>query len=291
MPRNLDLTALRSFVTVADAGGVTRAAAQLNLTQSAVSMQLKRLEEATGQPLIDRTGRGVALTAQGEQLAGYARRMLVLNDEAWGMLTNQAFEGEINFGVPHDTIYPHVPRALHRFNAAFPRVRVNLHSTFTATLKDQLARGEMDLILTTEHEVDPGGEVLARFPLVWVGGQGGQIWRTRPVRFASVTRCIFKRDAIDALETAALPWVLAVDAQSFSAVDASVSADLAVCVQLESAVPMHCEAIRHGGALPSLPDYNVNMYRTEGPQKALAGHLADLVRECYGLGGDRMAAE
>lgn len=84
MPRNLDLTALRSFVTVADSGGVTRAALQLNLTQSAVSMQLKRLEESVGQPLLDRSGRGVALTPQGEQLAGFARRMLALNDEAWG---------------------------------------------------------------------------------------------------------------------------------------------------------------------------------------------------------------
>lgn len=290
MARNLDLTALRSFVTVSDAGGVTRAAAQLNLTQSAVSMQLKRLEEMTGQPLIDRSGRGVALTPQGEQLAGYARRMLALNDEAWGRLTNQAFEGEINFGVPHDVIYPHVPRAMHAFAAEFPRVKVQLHSSFTSVLKDQLDRGEMDLILTTEADLDVGGEVLARQPLVWIGAQGGQTWRTRPVRFASVNRCIFKRPTLDALEAAGLPWELAVDAQSFSAVDASVSADLAVCVQLASAVPAHCEPIRHGGALPDLPDYLVNMYVTGGPGARLALRLAEMVRQAYGV-CDRMAAE
>ena len=290
MARNLDLTALRSFVTVSDAGGVTRAAAQLNLTQSAVSMQLKRLEEMTGQPLIDRGGRGVALTAQGEQLAGYARRMLALNDEAWGRLTNQAFEGEINFGVPHDVIYPHVPRAMQAFAAEFPRVRVQLHSNFTSMLKEQLARGEMDLILTTEPDLGAGGEVLARQPLVWIGAQGGSTWRMRPVRFASVTRCIFKRHAIDALEAAGLPWELAVDAQSFSAVDASVSADLALCVQLASSVPAHCEAVRHGGALPDLPEYLVNMYMTDGPGARLASRLADLVRQGYGV-CDRMAAE
>jgi len=290
MPRNLDLTALRSFVTVSDAGGVTRAAAQLNLTQSAVSMQLKRLEETTGQPLIDRSGRGVALTPQGEQLAGYARRMLALNDEAWGRLTNQAFEGEINFGVPHDVIYPHVPRAMHRFAAEFPRVKVQLHSSFTHLLKEQLARGEMDVILTTEADLGANGEVLDRQPLVWIGGQGGQTWRTRPVRFASVSRCIFKRPAIDALDAAGLPWELAVDAQSFSAVDASVSADLAICVQLASAVPAHCEAVRHGGALPDLPDYLVNMYVTDGPAAPLAARLAEFVRQGYGV-CDRLAAE
>ena len=99
MPRNLDLTALRSFTAVADAGGVTRAAAQLNLTQSAVSMQLKRLEESLGLQLLDRSARRIALTAQGEQLLAYARRLLALNDEAWGRLTHPAFEGVLDFGV------------------------------------------------------------------------------------------------------------------------------------------------------------------------------------------------
>ena len=290
MPRNLDLTALRSFVTVADAGGVTRAAARLNLTQSAVSMQLKRLEEATGQALIDRSGRGVALTPQGEQLASYARRMLALNDEAWGRLTNQEFEGEIDLGVPHDVIHPHIPRALRRFACEFPRVRVKLHSSFTSELKILRDRGEMDVILTTESDLDPGGVALDRQPLVWIGAQGGAAWRGRPLRFASVTRCIFKRPAIDALEGADVPWALTVDAQSFSAVDASVSADLAVCVQLESAVPRGCEPIRHGGALPPLPDYLVNLYVASGPRAALAERLAGMIRESYGCAEARVAA-
>lgn len=104
MPRNLDLTALRSFVAVADTGGVTKAAGLLHLTQSAVSMQLKRLEESLDAPLLDRAGRGIALTAQGEQLLSYARRMLVLNDEVYGKLTSNAYEGEVTLGVPHDII-------------------------------------------------------------------------------------------------------------------------------------------------------------------------------------------
>ena len=120
------MTALRSFVAVADAGGVTRAAGFLNLTQSAVSMQLKRLEEATGIDLIDRSARTVSLTAAGEQLLGYARRMLELNDEVYARMTHQAFEGEVIMGVPHDIIYPAIPRVLQRFAADYPRVRVNL---------------------------------------------------------------------------------------------------------------------------------------------------------------------
>ena len=132
MIRNLDLSALRSFVTAAEAGGVTRAAHRLNLTQSAVSMQLKRLEEAMGLPLIDRSGRSIALTPEGEQLLGYGKRIIALNDEAWGRLTGSAFEGEIAFGVPHDIIYPHVPQVLSAFAAAYPRVKVQLTRSIPA---------------------------------------------------------------------------------------------------------------------------------------------------------------
>ena len=114
MPRHLDLTALRSFTAVADAGGVTRAAAQLNLTQSAVSMQLKRLEEWLGLQLIDRS-RARRADRPGRAAVGYARRLLALNDEAWGRLTHPAFEGVLNFGVPQDIMYPHVPRVCRRF--------------------------------------------------------------------------------------------------------------------------------------------------------------------------------
>ncbi len=131
MPRNLDMTALRSFVTVADTGGVTRASGFLNLTQSAVSMQLKRLEEALGLTLLDRSARTIALTASGEQLLGYARRMLNLNDEAHARLTHQEFEGEIVLGVPHDIVYPAIPQVLQRFHGDYPRVKVQLISSYT----------------------------------------------------------------------------------------------------------------------------------------------------------------
>ena len=138
MPRNLDLTALRSFVAVLETGGVTRAAQQLHLTQSAVSMQLKRLEESLGQPLLDRAGRGVAPTAQGEQLLAYGRRMLALNDEVWSRMTDKAYEGEILFGVPSDIVYPHVPSILRRMDREYPRVRVKLISSYTIKLKEML---------------------------------------------------------------------------------------------------------------------------------------------------------
>lgn len=290
MVRNLDLTALRSFVTVAEAGGVTRAAAKLNLTQSAVSMQLKRLEDALGQSLLDRSARTIGLTAQGEQLLGYGRRLLALNDEAWSRLTCESFEGEITLGVPQDIIYPHVPRVLQRFAQEYPRVRVMLHEDLTVDLKTRFARSKIDIILTTEGQVDPGGETLAQQPLVWAGAQNGQAWRTRPLRFGSSSRCVFRRPALEALDRMGLPWNLAVDSISCSAVEVSVIADLAIFVQLSGSIPAGCEAIRHGGALPDLPAYRINMYVGEGPRAALAERLAAHMRGAYGHSA-QLAAE
>jgi DNA-binding transcriptional LysR family regulator len=281
MTRNLDLTALRSFVTVAEAGGVTKAAGLLHLTQSAVSMQLKRLEEALDQPLLDRTGRGVALTGQGEQLLGYARRILALNDEAWGRMTDKAWEGEVVLGVPADIVYPHIPKVLQRFNAHFPRVKVTLHSSYTTKLKDQLARGEADLILTTEGGTGEGGEVLEESRLVWIGAPGGAAWRSRPLRLAFENNCIFRGPVQRELDKAGIPWEMAVTSESTRTIEASVSADLAVHACIESTAPARFEVIRHGDALPRLPAIRINMYRRSGSNAPLVDALADVVRTAY----------
>jgi DNA-binding transcriptional LysR family regulator len=120
MPRNLDLTAVRAFVAVVDAGGVTKASGFLNLTQSAVSMQLKRLEESIGVALFDRSARRLALTGAGEQMLGYARRLLDLNDEVLGRLTATDYTGQITLGVPHDIVYPRFRRC---FSGSTPTFR------------------------------------------------------------------------------------------------------------------------------------------------------------------------
>jgi DNA-binding transcriptional LysR family regulator len=148
--RTLDLTTLRSFVAVADTGGITRAANLLNLTQSAVSMQMRRLEDSLGQPMLEKVGRGIALTPAGDQLLGYERRMLSLNDEAMRRLTDSAYEGQLTLGVPSDIVYPHIPGVLKRFHIEFPRMRVNMVSSFTRRLLEQFEKGELDVTLTTE---------------------------------------------------------------------------------------------------------------------------------------------
>lgn len=281
MPRNIDLTALRSFVTVLEAGGVTRAAQQLHLTQSAVSMQMKRLEESLGQPLLDRAGRGVAPTSQGEQLLAYGRRMLALNDEVWARMTDQAYEGEISFGVPSDIVYPHVPNFLRRLDREFPRVRVKLISSYTLKLKEMLAAGAVDLILTTESQTPTGAECVAEQELVWVGAPSGTAWRSRPVRLAFERKCLFRPWALEALDRANIAWEMAVDTGSSRTVEATVAADLAVSAVLESAIGPQFERVAHGGALPELPSSRINMYRAMTEMDEPVAALADMVRQAY----------
>lgn len=292
MARNLDVTALRSFAMVAEAGGVTKAAARLHLTQSAVSMQLKRLEESIGLPLLDRSGRQPQLTSQGELLLSYARRMIALNDEAWGRLTGQAFEGEITLGVPADIVYPHIPRVLQRFSREFPRVKVNLVSSYTRRLHALRERGECDLILTTETSPRPGAELLERAALVWVGAPGGHAWKARPLRLAFENNCIFRASVQEALDDAGIPWEMAVESETTRTIEASVSADLAVHAAIETAVQRVLEVIRHGGALPELPEYLINLYRADGAPNPLTDRLAEFVHDAYRGSPERaLAAE
>lgn len=281
MSRNLDLTSLRSFVAIADAGGVTRAAGFLNLTQSAVSMQIKRLEEMLDVELLDRTARKVALTPAGEQLLGYARRMLALNDEIFGRLTHSSYEGEVVLGVPHDVVYPVIPQVLKQFAKDFPKMKVTLLSSFTRVLKAQFARGECDVILTTEETVDPEGETLAELPLVWIGAPGGQAWKSRPLRLAYEHNCIFRQGVQAALDAAAIPWEMAVESDSTRTVEASVSADLAVHTVLAGSEPPYVERVQHAGALPDLGRMKLNLYVADPVHSAAVEALAGLIRRAY----------
>jgi len=281
MARNIDMTALRSFVAVADSGGVTRAAGFLNLTQSAVSMQLKRLEESLGIQLLDRTARTISLTPAGDQLLTYARRMLRLNDEVFTRLTSKGFEGEIVLGVPHDIVYPAIPQVLRQFTSNHPRMKIQLVSSYTTELKESFKRGECDIIVTTEKNCGDGGQILKRLPLVWVGTIGANAWKSRPLQLAFEQNCIFRKAAQDSLDDADIEWDMKVVSDSSRTVEATIAADLAVSTALDGAQMPYLEPINHGGALPELLEMNVNMYVADYAQGPVAEELAALVRQAY----------
>ena len=280
MPRNLDLTALRSFVAVSDTGGVTRAAAMLNLTQSAVSMQLKRLEESLDQALLDRSGRGIQLTVAGEQLLSYGRKILSLNDEVYSRMTHSMFEGVLVLGVPSDIVYPAIPPVLRLFAAEYPRMKVQLLSSYTVRLKQLFADRECHLILTTEDGCDAGGETMTEVPLLWYGARDGTVWQTRPLPLASQPKCQFRKGMLAALDRVGIPWDLAVDSDSARTTEATVSADLAVAAYLKG-TSGQLAPVSHGGALPDLGTRKINLYCSDDNANPALADLAAMVRRSF----------
>ena len=292
MARTLDLIALRSLVAVAESGGVTRAAGFLSLTQSAVSMQIKRLEDSLGLLLFSRQARKLALTPEGEQLVGYGRRMLELNDEVMARLTSNAHEGEIRLGVPHDIVYPAIPGILKRLAACFPRVKINLVSSFTILLKDAFARGALDIILTTEDRPGPEGTQLSTRDLVWIGAEGGSMWQRRPLRLGFKETCIFRSLVQAKLDAAGITWEMAYEGESEQVIEATVAADLAVSARLSENLPTGTAMITQRGHLPDLGKLAICLYVSPTLKGEAADDLrAQLVRAYGGDAMRSMAAE
>lgn len=276
--RHLDLLSLRSLVAIVESGGMTRAAARLHLTQSAVSMQIKRLEQALDTTLLDRAGRTVRPTPQGEQLVDFARQMLALNDDAWHRLTTPRFEGTLAIGVPSDIVYPHIPDVLRRFGREFPSVQVSMTNANSADLRRQLEMGEHDLILTTESRAGRGGKVVARRSLEWTGARGGRAWQNRPLPLAFCTNCMFREPVLIALRKAKIAWVDVVNTISDDGAAVVVAADMAIRADLHDSYSPGIEVLDHRGTLPALPEFSIIQYLGDGPRREVAEAFAAIVR-------------
>ncbi|WP_376871597.1 LysR family transcriptional regulator [Albirhodobacter sp. R86504] len=279
MARNLDMAALRALITVAETGSVTRAAGLLNLTQSAVSMQVRRLEEGLGAALFDRMPGGMTLTRDGEALAQYARRICAINDEAVERLTATPVQTEIRLGVPYDIVSPQIPRVLREMAARFPDSRINLVSSYTRILKNRFAEGAFDLIITTEQTPDRAADVLAERALRWVGAPAGTAQFDRPLRVAFKETCLFRPLALGALTEAGIGWEMTFDGDSESVVEANVSADLGVTVRMDPALPEGCAWIE--GSLPDLPQSKICLYDQGKLTGAAVAALKDSLRAAY----------
>ena len=207
MRRDIDIGLLRAFVAVVERRSVTGAAALLNLTQAAVSQQLKRLEELFGTELFERHHKRLVLKPNGERLVAHAQRLIALNDEVWGAMSAPAYAGEVRLGVPHDIVGPYMPPILRRFDKAWPRVRVALKCTNTPLLRELMSQGALDLTLTTEQRCGHGGEVLLEDDLVWAGAPNGAAHRRDPLPVSlGDENCEFRASVLKALADTGRDW-------------------------------------------------------------------------------------
>ena len=278
---NLDLGTLRSFVTIADSGSMTRAAGRLFMTQSAISMQIKRLENSLGMSVFDRSAQGMSTTTEGEQLLHFANQMLAINDEAMGRLTSPDYEGQIRLGAPGDVIYPHIPGILKEFGRDFPRVQIKLSSGPTVNLKSQFNQGLLDVMLTTEQVASPGGSVISNQQLVWTGAVDGTAWKKRPVPLGISKNCAFRSSAIKLLDDAELKWIDVVASEDDTAALAMVSADLCISAQMECVKDAGRTTIDHGGHLPELPEVSIVLYSVDAPGNQLTQTMVEYLLRAF----------
>ncbi|APX93732.1 LysR family transcriptional regulator [Halomonas sp. 1513] len=274
----LDSDVLRTFVTIAESGSFTRAAQQVFRTPSALSMQIKRLEETLGQPLFVREARQVRLTPEGEMLLGYGRRLLKLNEEAVTQFLAPALEGRVGFGTTDDVGTRILPGVLAQFARSHPAVHVDVVVGSSASMLQRLDAGELDLILITAGNPgqEPRGEIVHSEPLVWVGREGGVAVQRSPLPVALAHQgCAWRKMALDALDGAGIGHRVAYTCEHSAGQEAAMLADLAVAPFPRSLIRAPLRRIEQD-QLPPLGDYQIALVKRSDLSEAgdaLAGHV------------------
>lgn len=277
----LDLTLLQAFTAVVDSGSFTLAARYLYRTQSAVSMQLAKLEELTGRPLLRRDNRKIQLTEEGEVLLGYARRMIRLNEDALVAMDQPFAEGHVRLGLPDDYAEFFLPDVLVRFAHAYPRVQLEVIGALSGALLDQVEAGKLDVALITRQPNRPSGKVLRRERLVWAGSRQRQVHQESPLPLALFPEgCVFRAHALAALEAQGIPWRITYTSQSFAGGKLAVSNGLALTVMAQSMVPSEWRTFGKEDNLPPLPEFEIALHRASGALPRAVKLLEDQLTEC-----------
>jgi len=275
MARDIDLTLIRTFVSVAETGNMTVTGRYLNLTQAAVSQHIKRLEELFGAELFDRRQRKLVLTSDGERLVSRAERILAQSDQIWNLMTAPGFEGQVRVGVPYDVVAAFMPPVLRSFANAWPRVELKLVCGNSPRLRQMLDEGELDLTLAKEPVPGLPGEQLMSDRLVWVGAQRGRAHEQAPLSVSLCDEhCAFRDSAARALDAAGRDWRFSCVAGDLAALSAIVEADLAIAAMLSRAVPDNLAVLGPESGLPPLPNFFVNLYLAPANTSPIAQELA-----------------
>ncbi len=273
---NLDLDLLRTFLAFADGGSFTLAADRVGRTQSAVSMQMKRLEELVARPLFERLGRSMRLTPDGEVLVGYARRMLALNEEAVNRFSEPALTGTVYVGTPEEYAQTVLPVLFSRFAEAYPLVHMEIRCDQTPALRQQLARGDLDVAIVSLDHNESDGIVLREEPVVFVTSDRHLAHEQSPVPLALfLNDCKFHRWALDALDDAAKPYRIAYISPSISALAAAVDAGLAVASIARSSVVPGMRILGPADGFPTMPEFRIALVQAEKQRSVASARLAD----------------
>jgi len=259
---NLQIDYLRTFIVLAETKGFTKTGIQVNRSQSAVSMQIKRLEDEIGKKLFERIGKTVKLTAEGHILIKYAMRIVKEHDDAIRALSKPDLEGFIRFGSPEHYTVGVLPKLLARFASAYPEVLVEMRCENSDKIKEDVDKGKLDVGICTQ--ISDGGQLISHDPVVWVADPGFimQKHKTLPIAVFE-DDCIFRTWAIEALEKSGISYRIVYMSRSISGLIDAVRAGFAVAPIIRSNVPSDLKIIGIENGLPVLPVSNIVLHKTK----------------------------
>jgi DNA-binding transcriptional LysR family regulator len=274
----LDLDLLRSFVSVVDAGGFTRAGERVHRTQSTVSQQIRRLENTLGRELLHRNGRRATPTEEGERLLSYARRILALAEEARDVVARPADGGIVRLGIPEDFAAQRLTEMLSQFARSHTGLRLDVRCDLSIDLRRDIERGELDLALLKRDLGEVGALCCWPERLCWVTSRGQPIdIRHDPIPLAVFPQgCLYRNRAIHALEAAGRAWHIAYTSPNFSSIQAAVSAGFGVSILPSTALLKDHLVLSGKKALPPVDNTELALLVTPNASRAVRG-IAELL--------------
>ncbi len=295
MIANFDIDLLKTFAVLAETGNFTRTAQEVGRTQSAVSMQVKRLEELVGKPLISRDGRTNTLTGDGQMMLDYARRMILINDEAMTVFTRPAVSGHVRLGTPDDYAERVLPDVLARFARTHCKVQVDVDCQPSRRLIDMVKAGELDLALITCDTDVMNVQTVRSERLLWVTSAKHSVHRAAVLPVAmSQFGCSWRQMAVDSLEAAARDYRIAYASSNSVAVSSAVLAGLAVAALPEICIRPGMRVLGEADGFPPLGLFDIGLIRSAKSSEAvdsLASHIADTMCCLTPSGAMGVAAE
>ncbi len=271
MNRQISPELLKSFLTIADEGSFQRAANRIGRTQSAVSMQIKRLEDMLGHKLFTRERPNVRLTPKGETLLSYARRFLELQDEVWDVLAEPKAEGTVRFGIPDDYASGLLPRILEGFAQSEPQIEVAVHCATTVQLMEMIDAGDLDLALISRRDGSSLGQLIKEEQLVWASSPKHAVHLKDPIPLAVFQEdCMIRQSATDNLMNTGRRHRIAYSSPNLAALLAVTNSGLAIAALPLSSVPQTLRILSEKDGFPKLPSVEIALIKnTSKPSKAI----------------------
>lgn len=273
---------LHVFLVLAETGNVTRAAAEVGRTQSAVSLQLKRLEDSVGAPLFERGSRGVSLTTAGERLLPYARRIVGLMEETAAAMRQRPLDGPVRIGIPEEYGHTILPRALAAFAESHPSVDVTVMCGYTAQQMQALEEDRLDLAVVFDWSAHVQGEVLFIDPTVWVTSDVHRLHERAPIPVAVYARSNWCTEfAIRSLESHGLPYRIAYSADTSGGLKIAATAGLAIAPLSRSNIPSDCRELTTEDGFPMIDSSRVVLRRNAYHSSAAVESMAEVIRAAF----------